>query len=202
MRSVHSLTPTLPHDNNLACATSEKTAPPRPPPGFEHIQPRPQYSRPTTSTYVNGGNATYATKSFGQQPAESVQKNRRTNFFQAATHIMRNAVGQRTSHRKYSHAANSLLATINFNLEDIRNWAILDSGATSHFLVPDAPTINVQPALNPLHVTMPDGNSVSSTHTCELDLPQLPKQARLGHIIPGLSKHSLLSVIKLCNAEC
>ena len=115
---------------------------------------------------------------------------------------MRNAVGQRTSHRKYSHAANSLLATINFNLEDIRNWAILDSGATSHFLVPDAPTINVQPALNPLHVTMPDGNSVSSTHTCELDLPQLPKQARLGHIIPGLSKHSLLSVIKLCNAGC
>ena len=119
-----------------------------------------------------------------------------------ATQMLKNHVQQPKINSTYAHAANSLLATINFNLEDIRNWAILDSGATSHFLIPDAPTINVRPATHPLHVTMPDGNSVHSTHTCELDLPQLPKRARQGHIIPGLSKHSLLSVIKLCNAGC
>ena len=38
----------------------------------------------------------------------------------------------------YSHAANSLLKTIDFNLEDIKQWAILDSGATSIFLLSDA----------------------------------------------------------------
>ena len=78
----------------------------------------------------------------------------------------------------------------------------MDSGATSHFLVPEAPVTNVQPALTPLRVTIPDGNQVSSTHTCELDIPGLPKKAREGHIIPGLSKHSLISAVQLCNAGC
>ena len=102
--------------------------------------------------------------------------------------MLKNPVGQHEVRGTYSHAANSLLSTINFNLEDIRQWAILDSGATSHFLIPEAPTKNVQPATNPLKVTMPDGNSVYSTHICELDLPQLPKNACQGHIIPGLSR--------------
>ena len=43
---------------------------------------------------------------------------------------------------------------------------------------------------------------MTSTHTCTLDLPELPTKARLGHFIPGLASHSLLSVIKLCNAGC
>ena len=40
------------------------------------------------------------------------------------------------------------------------------------------------------------------THTCNIDLPQLPLKERHGHIIPGLASHSLLSVLKLCDAGC
>ena len=38
----------------------------------------------------------------------------------------------------YTQAANSMLKTIDFNCDYIRDWAILESGATSHFLVTDA----------------------------------------------------------------
>ena len=87
-------------------------------------------------------------------------------------------------------------------MQNIKDWAILDSGATSHFLVTAAPTSDVSPATSPLKVTIPDGSQVQSTHTCKLAIPELPEQARLGHIIPGLASHSLLSVVKLCNAGC
>ncbi len=43
---------------------------------------------------------------------------------------------------------------------------------------------------------------VSNTHTCLLDLLQLPIAARQAHIIPKLVLHSLISVPMLCNAGC
>ena len=101
-----------------------------------------------------------------------------------------------------AEAANSLLSTINIDSKNIHEWAILDSGATSHFLVTKAPTRDRQIATSPLTVRLPDGAQVASTHTCTLDIPQLPQQARLGHMIPGLASHSLLSVVRLCNAGC
>ena len=103
---------------------------------------------------------------------------------------------------KYAEAANSLLSTINIDNKNIHDWAILDSGATSHFLVTKAPTKDRQIANSPLQVRLPDGARVASTHTCTLDIPQLPEHAKLGHIIPGLASHSLLSVVRLCNAGC
>ena len=102
----------------------------------------------------------------------------------------------------YSHAANALLKTVDLDMQSIKEWAILDSGATSHFLVTAAPTASVQVATNPLTVTIPDGSKVKSTHTCTLAIPELPPKARMGHIIPGLASHSLLSVVKLCDAGC
>ena len=99
-------------------------------------------------------------------------------------------------------AANSLLKTINLSQENIREWAILDSGATSHFLVVDAPCQNIQPALIPLTVRQPDGAQVRSSHTCSLNIDTLPKNARVAHVIPGLASHSLLSVVRLCNSGC
>ena len=84
----------------------------------------------------------------------------------------------------------------------IRNWAILDSGATSHFLTTDAPATNIIPATVPLIARLPNGDKVQSTHTCTLDLPNLPPGARAAHIIPGLASHSLLSVVTMCNAGC
>ena len=103
---------------------------------------------------------------------------------------------------RLSYAAEKLLRTINFDLEDIKNWAILDSGATSHFLVVDAPADDVTVATNPISVRQPDGAKVQSSHTCNLKIPILQKKARLAHVIPGLASHSLLSVVRLCNCGC
>ena len=95
-----------------------------------------------------------------------------------------------------------MISTINLNQHNVHEWAILDSSATSHFILTTAPTTNKQAALNPLHVIMPDGDQVQSTRTYKLDIPQLPTDARYGHIVPGLSAHSLLSIIKLYNTGC
>ena len=87
-------------------------------------------------------------------------------------------------------------------MKSIKDWTVLDSGATSHFLVTAASITNITPASNPHTVKLPDGACVSSTHKCTLTLPQIPTIAREGHIIPGLASHSLVSVVKLCNAGC
>ena len=89
------------------------------------------------------------------------------------------------------------LSTININPSNIHTWAILDSGATGHFLVTMAPKSSVSPENNPIRVALPTGDTVQSTHTCTLALPQLPAKARGGHIIPGLAAYSLLSVLLL-----
>ena len=99
-------------------------------------------------------------------------------------------------------AANTLLKTIDFDLEDIRNWAIVDSGATSHFLVTEAPAINIRPAKTPLKARLPNGETIASTNECDLNIPGLPEAARHAHILPGLASHSLVSVNKLTDAGC
>ena len=62
--------------------------------------------------------------------------------------------------------------------------------------------MDIVPAVNPLTVTIPDGSRVQSTHDCKLAIPELPEKARIGHVVPGLASHALVSVIKLCNAGC
>ena len=84
----------------------------------------------------------------------------------------------------------------------VKNWAILDSGATSHFLTSTAPATNITPTSTPIVARLPNGARVTSTHTCELDIPMLPTAARRAHIIPNLASHSLISVVTLCNAGC
>ena len=80
-------------------------------------------------------------------------------------------------------------------MENIKEWATLDSGATGHFLVTTAPKSNVQTAINPLVVKLPDGAQVRSTATCILVISRLLAEATEGHIILGLASHSLLSVV-------
>ena len=58
------------------------------------------------------------------------------------------------------------------------------------------------PADVPLIARLPNGDKVQSTHTCTLDLPDLPAGTRAAHIIPGLASHSLLSVVTMCNGGC
>ena len=91
---------------------------------------------------------------------------------------------ENTNRRRFNYAANALLSTVDINMKSIKEWAMLDSGSTSHFLVTAAPITNITPASNPLTVKLPGGAYVSSTHTCTLTLPQLPTWAREGHIIP------------------
>ena len=102
----------------------------------------------------------------------------------------------------YALAASVLLKTIMTNANTIKRWAILDSGATSHFLTPDAPTTNILPTTMPIIACLPNGARVHSTHMCTLDIPFLPPNACAAHIIPGLASHSLLSFVTLCNASC
>jgi hypothetical protein len=103
---------------------------------------------------------------------------------------------------KYALAAATLLKTISTDADTIKQWAILDSGATSHFLTTNAPALDITPTTMPIIARLPNGERVHSTHTCTLDLPALPPSARAAHIIPGLVSHSLLSVVTLCNAGC
>jgi hypothetical protein len=42
----------------------------------------------------------------------------------------------------------------------------------------------------------------STPQACNLDLTQLPATAREAHIIPGLTYSSLMSIGKLCDADC
>ena len=95
----------------------------------------------------------------------------------------------------------SLVSTIDTNLANIKNWAILDSGASSHFLQVDAPILAIKETANPIQVTVANGEKVSSTHEGLIDVPDLPARARNAHVLPGI-KHSLLSVVRLCNAGC
>ena len=88
------------------------------------------------------------------------------------------------------------------DIDAIKNWAILYSGATSHFLTSMAPATNITPTTKPIIARLPNGERVTSTHTCTLDIPALPAAARLAHIIPNLASHSLISVVTLCNAGC
>ena len=66
--------------------------------------------------------------------------------------------------RHFAYAAEKLLKTVDIDIENIKEWVILDSGATSHFLVVDAPVDDVTTADNPINVKQPDGACVSSTH--------------------------------------
>ena len=43
---------------------------------------------------------------------------------------------------------------------------------------------------------------MSSSHTGELPIPELPAEARLCHLFPALGNMSLLSIGQLCDAGC
>jgi hypothetical protein len=81
-----------------------------------------------------------------------------------------------------------------------QNSALSDSGATSHFLVEGAHAINIQPDPDPITVTLPDGRTIQSTHTCNLDIPWIRGSATQAHIIPGLTHSSLVATAKFCDA--
>ena len=101
----------------------------------------------------------------------------------------------------YAYTAKSLLQTVTIDTATINKYAILDSGATSNFLVTNAPATDIKQVQQGLRVKLPNGDTVKSSHKCNLLLP-LPQACKQGHIIPGLEGFSLISVVTLCNAGC
>jgi hypothetical protein len=72
--------------------------------------------------------------------------------------------------------------------------AIVDSGCTGHFLLVTAPSLNKVVSRNPLTVRLPNGATMESSHTANLDIPELNAAASKAHVFPGMAHHSLLSV--------
>ncbi len=72
--------------------------------------------------------------------------------------------------------------------------AIIDTGATGNCLMKNAPCIKKDKDHTPVTVNMPEGATVQSSHSCELDIPGLPLQARKGYIIPALVHASLIGI--------
>ena len=81
-------------------------------------------------------------------------------------------------------------------------YALSDSGASSHFLVEGSAVVNVKAAEFPVAIKLPDGSIIYSTHTCNLDIPWLSNEMTEAHIVPGLQHSSLISTKKFCDAGC
>ena len=80
--------------------------------------------------------------------------------------------------------------------------SVADAGVTSHFVLPGAPVLDITPTQHPLVITRPDGQTLQSTHTCDLNTPWLPMSARRAHIVPGLAHTLLISIKSLCERGC
>jgi hypothetical protein len=67
---------------------------------------------------------------------------------------------------------------------------------------PKAPCRNKRKVDSPITVRLPDGSTIHSTHVANLNLPHLPPEATETHIFPSLGDTHLLSIGKLCDADC
>ena len=54
----------------------------------------------------------------------------------------------------------------------------------------------------PLTINLPDGTQLKSTHTCDIDVPRLPKEYIQAHLVPGMEHTSLISIKVLTGAGC
>jgi hypothetical protein len=78
---------------------------------------------------------------------------------------------------------------------------IADTGATTVLVMADTPMQNVRSATNPLTIKKADGNTVRSTHICDVEIPGLPHVLE-GHIVPALNVASLIGIWILCKVGC
>ena len=72
-------------------------------------------------------------------------------------------------------------------LKIAKNMAVADAGATVHFVLPGTPVTNIKIARHQLRINLPDGDCLTSTHTCTLDIPWLPNEAKEAHIVPDFT---------------
>jgi hypothetical protein len=62
--------------------------------------------------------------------------------------------------------------------------AVVDSGCTGHFLLVNAPCLNKFKYRTPLTVRLPNGATMESSHTAELNTPKLNAAASKTHVFP------------------
>jgi hypothetical protein len=79
---------------------------------------------------------------------------------------------------------------------------VADTGATGHFMLPNVKLRDEKVSENPLNITMPDGETIHSTHEGYLPFDDLPEEATLAHKVPGLAHSSLISIKVLCDHGC
>jgi hypothetical protein len=77
--------------------------------------------------------------------------------------------------------------------------ALVESGCTGHFLLSNAPCLNRTLTTSYLTLRLSNGQTMQSTHTATLDIPQLNKSAKEAHIFPAMENNSLLSVGQICD---
>jgi hypothetical protein len=66
-------------------------------------------------------------------------------------------------------------------------------------LLINAPFQNKVKSQNTFRVSLPNGDTMDSTHTASLYIPELSQAAYIAHVFPGMANHSLISVGQLCN---
>ena len=76
---------------------------------------------------------------------------------------------------------------------------ISDSGCTGHLLGPNTPCDHKQPTAHGLTVSLPNGQTIRSTHMSLMTFPKMPHSARQAHVLPALKHKALLSIGKLCD---
>jgi hypothetical protein len=80
-----------------------------------------------------------------------------------------------------------------------QHMAIVDSFCTGQFLLVNVPCLNKVKYRTPLTVRLPNRATMESSHTADLDIPELNDAASKAHVSPGMAHHSLLSVGQLCD---
>jgi hypothetical protein len=75
--------------------------------------------------------------------------------------------------------------------------ALVDSGC--EFSLSNAPCLYKTLTTNQLTVRLPNGQTMKSTHTAILDIPELNKATPSAHIFPDMESNSLLWAGKLCD---
>jgi hypothetical protein len=82
------------------------------------------------------------------------------------------------------------------------NTAIVDTGASDHYFRPGAPLLHIDPSAPCTNIRTATGEHRASSATAQLAIPGFPTvAARTGHIIPGFT-NNLISLGKLCDADC
>ena len=134
-------------------------------------------NKPTNTTYPEQTQQEWRNSDWKFEGNENNGISQSNKYMNALTpmnpiHLCSNKL--QVGHTKCGYAASSIRQEVSLTSENLKKWAILDSGSSSHFLISTAPVMNRKVADRPLQVKLPNGDIIRSSHIAELDLPLLP----------------------------